>query len=243
MRWVTCRDEVLDATHALTVRSGGRPFSPAQVVAEVLRAGSRYPESTIRTHVVAHMSGSRGLLRRVDRGLYVLTEDLDDSPVRAAPSAAPQVQSGHGRAQAWPWEGAVQAVFVAYLSSHGWTVTATADTASKSHGVDVLATQGQRYLGAEVKGWPSTGYADPRRGPEVKRTQPTNQAGHWFAQALLMAVMLLDTHPRRESIVVLPDMPRYQDLASRTRTGRAAAGVHVVLLDPDGQARSDTWSP
>ena len=42
--------------------------------------------------------------------------------------------------------------------------------------------------------------------------------------------MLLDSHPGYESLVVVPDYPRYRDLAHRTRTGRAAA---VTLADDE----------
>ena len=118
-----------------------------------------------------------------------------------------------------------------------------ADTATKAHGVDVLARKSDRLLGAEVKGWPSRNYADTRRAEEAKRTQPTTQAGHWFSQALMKALMLLDSHPDHESLIVLPDYPRYRDLVARTRTGCAAAGVHVILVQRDGTALSDTWSP
>jgi hypothetical protein len=137
----------------------------------------------------------------------------------------------------------VQAVFAGYLREQGWTVTSEADTATKARGVDVLATKGDRRLGAEVKGWPSKGYADPRRAEEVKKTQPTTQAGHWFSQALMKALMLLDSHPDHESLIVLPDFPRYRDLAARTRTGRVLAGVHLVLLREDGVASSEMWTP
>jgi hypothetical protein len=144
--------------------------------------------------------------------------------------------------RAWPWEGAVQSVFAAVLVRRGWSITAVADTASKARGVDVLAEKGPRRLGAEVKGWPSVAYADPRRAAEVKRTQPGNQAGHWFSQALLKAMELLDSQPERESLMVLPDFPRYRDLTGRTRTGRQAAGIHVVLLGQDGALTSEWWS-
>ena len=43
--------------------------------------------------------------------------------------------------------------------------------------------------------------------------------------------------------MVLPDYPRYRDLATRTRTGRRAAGIHVVLLEPQGNYTSETWRP
>ncbi len=84
-------------------------------------------------------------------------------------------------------------MFGAFLSQAGWVVTALADTATKAQGVDVLARKDHRLLGAEVKGWPSRGYADPRRAEENKPTQPTTQAGHWFSQALMKALMLLDS--------------------------------------------------
>jgi hypothetical protein len=143
----------------------------------------------------------------------------------------------------WPWEGAVQQVFGGFLRQHGWGITATADTATKERGVDLRAVKGPRRLGAEVKGWPSETYADPRRAAETEPTQPGNQAGHWFSQALFKAMLLLDSNPGTESLMVLPDFPRYRDLAVRTRTGRRAAGIHVVLLDPDGRYVSDSWYP
>jgi hypothetical protein len=118
-----------------------------------------------------------------------------------------------------------------------------ADTATKARRVDVLAVKDARRLGAEVKGWPTDGYADPRRAGEIKPTPPSTQAGHWFSQALFKAIMLLDSHPDHESLMVLPDYPRYRDLATRTRTGRHAAAVHVVLLNADGTFEGDGWTP
>lgn len=159
------------------------------------------------------------------------------SRIRAAVPTA--VGDPHG----WPWEGRVQSVFADFLHSNGWLVTAMADTATKATGVDVLARKDSRNLGAEVKGWPSRTYSDPRRSEEVKPTLPGNQAGHWFSQAVLKGLMLLDSHPGYESLVVVPDYPRYRDLAHRTRTGRAAAGIHVVLVRDDGYATCETWTP
>lgn len=141
----------------------------------------------------------------------------------------------------WPWEGHVQGLFASHLVLNGWVLDGIADTATKAHGVDVLAHTNGRSLGAEVKGWPSRTYADPRRHAETKPTQPTLQAGHWFSQAIMKALMLLDSHPGRESLAVLPDFPRYHDLARRTTTGLHRAGVHVVFVREDGSVVSDTW--
>ncbi|GAA0734302.1 hypothetical protein GCM10010199_53190 [Dactylosporangium roseum] len=68
-------------------------------------------------------------------------------------------------------------------------------------------------------------------------------ASNWFTQALGKAMMLLDDRPGLESLMVLPDYPRYRDLAARTRTGRRAAGIHVLLLDAQGGFMSETWTP
>ena len=241
----TCREAVLLAVAALTTRNGGQPVSVAGIVMEIRRAGGTFAESTVRTHVASHMCVNAASppqwpdLRRVDRGLYVLAEPGDSPPVPVPPPAP--VEPVEGRL--WPWEGAVQSVFVTVLAVEGWTVTSEADTASKARGVDVLAEKAERHLGAEVKGYPSSTYSDPRRAGEKKPTAPTNQAGHWFSQAVTKGLMLLDTHPGHESLVVLPDFPRYRDLAARTRTGREGAGVHVVLVGEDGSMTSETWTP
>ncbi|TDC56649.1 hypothetical protein E1212_01360 [Jiangella ureilytica] len=161
------------------------------------------------------------------------------------PAGPRPARSGRASSSAagWPWEGEVQSLFAAYLREHGWRLVSLADTASREHGVDVVARKDDRRLGAEVKGWPSAGYADVRRADEIKKTRPSTQAGHWYSQALVKAVMLLDSHPGHESLVVLPDMPRYRDLAERTRTGRAAAGVHVLFVAETGSVDSPDWTP
>lgn len=159
-----------------------------------------------------------------------------DGPLPSSSPSAPMVDG-------WPWEGEVQSLFAAYLHDHGWRLTSMADTASREHGVDVAARKGDRRIGAEVKGWPSAGYADVRRAAETKKTRPATQAGHWYSQALMKAVMLLDSHPGHESLIVLPDLPRYRELAERTRTGRTAAGLHVLFVSEAGSVDPQDWTP
>ncbi|GGN96519.1 hypothetical protein GCM10010112_87820 [Actinoplanes lobatus] len=243
----TCREEILAAIADLLRRSGRDDFTLQDVLTEMRRRGSRYAESTIRTHVVSRMCANApdhhgttfADLERLDRGTYRLRVPA----TRLAPPAVVNVEVGVGTSSRWPWEGSVQAVFVDVLRRHGWAIDSEADTATKARGVDVLATRSGRRLGAEVKGWPSDGYADPRRAAETKRTQPSTQAGHWFSQALFKAMMLLDSHPGHETLMVLPDYRRYRDLTERTRTGRGLAGIHVVLVSPDGSFTSESWTP
>lgn len=76
----TAREEILAAAHTLSSRSPDRSFTVAEIIAETRRAGSRYAEATIRTHVTSRMCGdapdSHGTtyddLERLDRGRYRL---------------------------------------------------------------------------------------------------------------------------------------------------------------------------
>jgi hypothetical protein len=79
------RGEILATIQALTTRSGSQVVGLQQIVDEMLRSGTNYAESTIRTMVTSHMCASRpgpGIdtwvdLERVDRGLYRLRRPSD----------------------------------------------------------------------------------------------------------------------------------------------------------------------
>jgi len=110
------------------------------------------------------------LIRRDDLGRPIMNYPVD---------AAAQPRRGQlkpRRTAEWFWEGNVQATVVRHLAELGAIVQSVADTATKARGTDVVATLGGRHVHIEVKGWPSTSYADPRRASEIKRTQPTLQA-------------------------------------------------------------------
>jgi hypothetical protein len=101
----------------------------------------------------------------------------------------------------WFWEGKVVDAIARALMQDGWTIVSKADTHSKKQGVDIHATRNSRTLLVEAKGYPSTSYRDPRRAGEDKRTHPTNQAQHWYAQALLQVMRLQTKH--RDAVVAL----------------------------------------
>jgi hypothetical protein len=67
---VAAKDDLRRAAHELTER--GHPlFSPAELVDEALRAGSRYPASTLRPHVVYWMCANAPVNRGTGRGEFV----------------------------------------------------------------------------------------------------------------------------------------------------------------------------
>ena len=52
---MTARDEILTVLPALAAQSADGTFTPLEVVAEIRRRGTKYAESTIRTHVISRM--------------------------------------------------------------------------------------------------------------------------------------------------------------------------------------------
>lgn len=55
MTGTTCRDEILAAFVRLERRHGRLDFAPMEVIQEVGAATHRYPDSTIRTHIVSRL--------------------------------------------------------------------------------------------------------------------------------------------------------------------------------------------
>jgi hypothetical protein len=153
-------------------------------------------------------------------------------------SADTPVKVDSAAADMGPTEETVQANLVAFLVSVGWQIARVANTATKERGIDVLATLGERTLAVEVKGYPSTRYADVRRAGEVKPTAPSVQARHWFAQAVLKAMLTRSDHPDYELAIALPRMPTYQALAGRTKISLDRLEVAVFFVEADGQVHA-----
>jgi hypothetical protein len=55
---MTARDEIMAVLPAVCARLGQDVFTPQNVIDELLRRGTRYKPSTIRTHVVSRMCAS-----------------------------------------------------------------------------------------------------------------------------------------------------------------------------------------
>ena len=77
---MTCRDEVIEAMVRLERRHGKVVFQLSEILKEVLTKTDQYKESTIRTHISAHMCAQAPVnaavvyddLDRVGWGLYKL---------------------------------------------------------------------------------------------------------------------------------------------------------------------------
>lgn len=134
----------------------------------------------------------------------------------------------------WQSELNVQSMVVRHLAIDGWSITSVADTASKAHGVDIVATKEGMTVGVEVKGYPSRSYADPARAHERKPTQPSTQARVWYAGALLAAMRLRTRRPDVLSVIALPDFTTYRNLYQDTAWSLQACGIAVWFVSEDG---------
>lgn len=140
----------------------------------------------------------------------------------------------------WYWEGNVQEALVIHLRAQGWNITWQADTGRRERGHDVVASKGSKVLLIEVKGYPSTSYRDPRRAGEVKPTNPSLQAKHWFAEALLKAVRTRVAEPGAEVAVCFPAAPRYESLLRETLPMLSLMQIGVFVVNEQGQVVART---
>jgi Holliday junction resolvase-like predicted endonuclease len=140
---------------------------------------------------------------------------------------------------AWFREAHVQKALVDALSDRGWQVHVARNTDKREPGIDVIAQRNGQMLGVEVKGYPTTGYADPRRAAEKKKARPEGQAWNWYSKAILAAMMLRSRHPDWVSAVVLPVTSRYTELYQATKGSLSAAKIQVWWIDPSGELLED----
>lgn len=212
--------------HAVRINETWYPAVQAfEVATEIPR--SEFISHTARRHLAALGFEIAGNVesRTTAPPLRVATP----APTAPRPTAAPVDVGGE-----WHTEANVQAALVTALAGGGWRILSVANTATKEHGIDVIAARDGRTVGVEVKGFPSRNYADPARAGEAKRTSPSTQAGHWYSQAVLAAMRLRGKEPEWGSVIALPDFPRYRDLHAETAGSLAAAKIEVWWVDQTG---------
>jgi hypothetical protein len=134
----------------------------------------------------------------------------------------------------WFWEGNVVQRVVDFLQSTGWTISAVADTAKRSKGHDIVALMDREVLLVEAKGYPCAYYRDPARAAEQKRTKPSLQSKHWYAQALLKAIQLRSQNPEARVALALPDAPTYRALLAQTMIALEKLRIDVLVVAESG---------
>jgi hypothetical protein len=151
-------------------------------------------------------------------------------PVQAAPAQNAAIPIDVGVSEA-----TVQGLLVTHLAAEGWQIQRVANTATKEQGIDILAIRGGQTLAVEVKGYPGTRYADPRRAHELKPTSPATQARHWYAQAVLKSMLTHGEHPDYSIAIAFPDASTYRSLYQRTRASLNRLDIAILFVTTDGR--------
>lgn len=204
-------------------------------------------ERTIRTHIRgasgnvgnrSQFSSKEPFLTKLDRGLFRRASPEEIEGWRAdvlAPAIAPipAAAAKADPASEWHTEENTQRLLVEWLAGEGWTIVRTANTATREHGLDVVAVRDGQRLGVEVKGYPSRFYVTgPKRG-QVKTSTPKEQAKKWYAHALVPAMRLRTREPDSMSVMCFPDFPVYPELYADTAVSLRAAAIEVWVVSQD----------
>jgi hypothetical protein len=158
---------------------------------------------------------------------------LPGGPARPADGRRATVPTG-GADQAWTWEGAVQDATVAWLRSAGWAIERLADTRSREHGPDIIASLGSRRLAIEVKGYPQATYAQGEKLGQRRRWPPAAQARHYFGSAVHMALAMRDAMPGTEIAIALPDVGGNRALVDQVSHSLVDLAIRVFLIGATG---------
>lgn len=137
-------------------------------------------------------------------------------------------------AKPWSWEGIVVRAVTSFLTARGWSIEAIANTETGEPGADIKATKSERVLIVEVKGYPSKTYErGPRKG-QPKRTNPATQARHWFAEALLTALLRQAANRQHHVAIAFPEFAVYTKLLTRVTESLKLLGLIVLLVQESG---------
>lgn len=224
------------------LRENGGPMRPSDLTRAVNAAGryrtaSGLPVKQQQIHArarnYAHLfvskNGRLGLAGEEVVGMPHL-EEAPPPPAREGPPLLAREE--------WHWEGNVQAGLIKNLVMNGWSIERAADTASGERGVDVVARRGGEQLAREVKGYPSRVYARGEKAGRPKRTQPSLQAKHWLAGALLTVLRMRGSHPDASIAIALPDFPRYRALVAEIKWALDAIGVGEMFVHRNGAVKN-----
>lgn len=216
------------------------PLTPEDIARRVGRSGMRV-RKLLRQLYPDQAPGTGGLWQLTEEQVQAVLEYFAGRGSVMAPtskgSAAPARHASAaivdvGSPAEWDWEGNVQARLVEHLVREGWAITSVADVAARARADDIATSKGSRRLAVEVKGYPSRGYRDPRRANEIKPTNPTLQAKHWFAEALLKVLRRRGTGEALEVAMAFPEAARYRTLIAETEASLRTLGVGVYVVGP-----------
>lgn len=151
-------------------------------------------------------------------------------------AATPNFKAPAAVTKPWYWEGNVVSAVVTQLQSDAWTINATANTATRQKGADIMAVREGDVLVVEVKGYPSAVYEGGERAGQPKPTNPATQARHWLRRRSIHGHGAAVAAARRQGGGGAPRLQRVSETA--VESGQAAATPWTGRLASTGRRRS-----
>jgi hypothetical protein len=135
----------------------------------------------------------------------------------------------------WFWEGNVVDSLERHFENLGWFIVSKADTASRQSGIDLHVKKGDVELLIEAKGYPSDTYQRGAKQGAPKPTNPSTQARHWYAQALLSAMLRQHHYPTSIVAIAFPEFPVFTGLVERTKESLLRLDLRIIFLSETGR--------
>lgn len=129
----------------------------------------------------------------------------------------------------WFWEGNIQAEVSKYLEKRGYIIDRCADTEKKEKGPDIAAHKGNEGLWITVKGFPE----------DTGKTRATNQAAHWFKEAIFDLLVWRGRDKTIRIAVALPDFQRYQSLSEKIAWLQPFLNFTFIWVKDSGYVSTD----
>lgn len=229
---MTNRDRILDYIQKLPGRDDDE-IAVALGIShrQAVNAACRQLE---KARVISRRTGAKGKLVN-----YPVPQGKQPVQPQAQPTEQRAIEASLlGPTQDWFWEGNVCHSLARHLVTKGWTLLSMADTKTRQQGVDLHLQMGGRELVIEAKGYPSDQYRDPSKRGQKKPTNPSMQAGHWYAHALLKAICLQKDYPHAQVAMAFPDYSKYRALYDKTRHVLDAAKIAVLFIVETGEVEA-----
>lgn len=204
--------------------AAGLQIKPRQTVNLICRALTKSGQ-------IDRRRGESGKICNFPKAVSRDTDMQAQTPVtvqRANTAAAQAIEE-------WFWEGNVVEALARCLVAQGWMVIFKADTASRQRGVDLRVQRNGIELVFEAKGFPSKHYRDPHKAGKIKPTNPSLQAQHWFAHALLKAMQLQSSERDAQAVMAFPDFQKYRNMFAQIEPMVSKLKIGVIFVGRSGE--------
>jgi len=117
-----------------------------------------------------------------------------------------------------------------------------ADANTREHGADLIFQKDSRRLRIEVKGYPSDKYMHGAKQGQPKRTKPTTQARHWFAEAFFGLAKAMSKDQALDFALGLPKIEPFPKLWAEIKWVASKMNLGCYFVSENGEVKYESAS-